>query len=60
LSRKFEGSGLGLLLCKAIVEMHGGEINLMSTPGSGTTASVFLRPCAATRPKATDCPSAAA
>ena len=33
----FAGSGVGLSLCKRIVEMHKGKIWLESTPGEGTT-----------------------
>ena len=31
------GTGLGLLLCKEMVEMHGGIISFNSEPGKGTT-----------------------
>jgi two-component system OmpR family sensor kinase len=36
-SRKTGGYGLGLSLCKAIVDAHGGSIDLVSTPGRGHT-----------------------
>jgi signal transduction histidine kinase len=38
LSRRYEGTGLGLSLVKAFLEQHGGELELQSTVGCGTTA----------------------
>jgi polar amino acid transport system substrate-binding protein len=37
-----KGTGLGLSISKSIVESFGGAIRIRSTPGSGTTVSVFL------------------
>ncbi len=42
LAREYEGSGLGLPLSLALVEMHGGRLELESAPGEGTTARVHL------------------
>jgi len=42
LTREKGGSGLGLSICKGIVEAHGGKISLQSTPGSGTTVTFSL------------------
>ncbi|NIA70211.1 HAMP domain-containing protein [Pelagibius litoralis] len=44
LSRRFEGTGLGLPLTKALVELHSGELRLRSERGVGTTASIVLPP----------------
>jgi signal transduction histidine kinase len=42
LSRKHEGTGLGLPLSKALVEQHGGAFDLQSELGVGTTVTVRL------------------
>jgi len=42
LSRKYEGSGLGLPLTKALVEAHGGTLRLDSESGRGTVATVIF------------------
>lgn len=38
------GTGLGLPLAKAMVELHGGELKLDSSLGHGTTVDVYLPP----------------
>ena len=41
-SRSQGGAGLGLALCKQIVELHSGSIQFASTPGKGTRVTVTL------------------
>jgi two-component system, LuxR family, sensor kinase FixL len=40
--KEFEGSGIGLAICRKIVEHHGGSITASSTPGQGSTFVVRL------------------
>ena len=42
LGRTYEGTGLGLPLVKAMTELHGGALEIDSTEGQGTTATIRL------------------
>ena len=42
LSRKHEGTGLGLPLVKAFTELHGGTLELTSRRGGGTVVRIRL------------------
>jgi PAS domain S-box-containing protein len=41
-TRQYSGSGLGLVICKRLLERMDGEINMVSTPDVGTTFSFIL------------------
>jgi len=43
-STKQTGSGLGLPLCREILEAHGGKLSLQETDGGGTTVTCWLPP----------------
>jgi two-component system NtrC family sensor kinase len=53
-----QGTGLGLSLCRGIVDEHGGTITVESEPGRGTTFEITLpvtvRPASADAPSATE------
>ncbi len=39
---KYQGSGLGLSICKSVVDLHGGKITITSKLGKGTVIKVLL------------------
>ncbi|MGD1878803.1 MAG: sensor histidine kinase [Kiloniellaceae bacterium] len=41
-TRKYEGTGRGLPLAKALAEQHGGRLDIESRPGEGTAVTVVL------------------
>lgn len=42
-AREQGGAGLGLALCKRIVEVHHGRMEIQSTPGQGTSIDIMLQ-----------------
>jgi signal transduction histidine kinase len=44
------GTGLGLPICKGLMELHGGSIALASQPGKGTTVTASFPPSRTVKP----------
>ena len=42
LGRRYEGTGLGLVLVKRLTEMHGGSVGVVSQPGEGSRFTVTM------------------
>ncbi len=55
MSRRYEGTGLGLPLARALAELHGGTLTIDSEPKQGTTVCVAIpRGIAVVQPAAAD------
>jgi signal transduction histidine kinase len=44
ISRKHQGTGLGLPISHSLARMHGGELEVESKPGQGTRITLVLPP----------------
>ena len=49
-SRPAEGTGLGLVIVRSLIELHGGHICLRSEPGNGTAVTLTFPPGRVGRP----------
>jgi len=47
LTKTYHGSGLGLSIARALVELHGGTMRIRSKPNAGTVVCVMLPCCSA-------------
>ena len=41
-AKQYQGTGLGLPLARAMVELHGGHLELDSKPGQGTSVRIYM------------------
>ena len=46
----YEGTGIGLALCRRIVQRHGGTITADATPGAGACFTIHLPACQQSQP----------
>ncbi|MDF5724934.1 MAG: ATP-binding protein [Rhizonema sp. PD37] len=44
LTRQYEGTGLGLVLTRALARLHGGDVSFLSREGKGTQFTLLLPP----------------
>ena len=45
LTRRFEGTGLGLVLTQRLAHLHGGDVSFISKVGQGSQFTLLLPPC---------------
>jgi signal transduction histidine kinase len=45
LTRRFEGTGLGLVLTQGLARLHGGDVSFISKPDEGSQFTLLLPPC---------------
>ena len=42
LARKHQGTGLGLPICRSLMELHGGDLRVTSKPSLGTAMTAYF------------------
>ncbi|MBD1903384.1 ATP-binding protein [Trichocoleus sp. DQ-A3] len=49
MTRRFDGTGLGLVLTQGLARLHGGDVSFISKPGEGSQFTLLLPPIPPTR-----------